>query len=383
MTPPAKNHQRLRNWAAAAIAVALTGCSLAPGMYFGNREADENANQASGNIKPVFKKITAQLIQDEQTAQVAALHADLGELAAPSQPYKIGAGDYLSITVWDHPELVMPSITMIAPAAAGSAGGAIPGNLPSGYSVSAEGKVQFPYAGDLKLSGLTELQARDLLVQQLAKFIKKPEVTLRVIAYRSQHIYLDGEIKTPGMVAIDDIPPTLPEAIGRAGGITPLGDQSRISITRDTKTYWLNLPQLGRSNTNPSNIMLRNGDLVRVSPRDESKVFVVGEVNKPGALLMSNGHLSLNAALGEAGGLNSQSADGNQVYVIRNANDAQPLIYHLDAQSPVMFALAENFELKPKDVVYVDTSSLVRFNRVIGLILPTSQEITIVNRGFK
>lgn len=379
--PPLKIHP-LRNWVAAAIIVALTGCSLAPGMYFGNREPDENANQATGNIKPIFKKITAQLIQDEQTAQVAALHADLGELAAQSQPYKIGAGDYLSITVWDHPELVMPSITMLSPAA-GNASGAIPGNSPSGYSVSAEGKVQFPYAGDLKLSGLTELQARDLLVQQLSKFIKKPEVTLRVIAYRSQHVYLDGEIKNPGMVAIDDIPPTLPEAIGRAGGITLLGDQSRISITRDTKTYWLSLPHLGRSNTNPSNIMLRNGDLVRVSPRDESKVFVVGEVNKPGALPMTNGQLTLNAALGEAGGLNSQSADGNQVYVIRNANDAQPLVYHLDAQSPVMFALAENFQLKPKDVVYVDTSSLVRFNRVIGLILPTSQELTIVNRGFK
>lgn len=69
--------------------------------------------------------------------------------------------------------------------------------------------------------------------------------------------------------------------------------------------------------------------------------------------------------------------------MIRNANDAQPIIYHLDARSPVMFALAENFELKAKDVVYVDSAPIVRFNRIINLILPTSQEITIINRGFK
>ena len=123
--------------------------------------------------------------------------------------------------------------------------------------------------------------------------------------------------------------------------------------------------------------------MLRVSSREESKVFVIGEVTKPTTLTLRNGRLSLNEALGEAGGVNPQTADANQVYVIRNANDAQPTIYHLDAHSPVMFALAESFELKAKDVVYVDAASMVRFNRVISLILPTAQTLTIINRGFQ
>lgn len=69
--------------------------------------------------------------------------------------------------------------------------------------------------------------------------------------------------------------------------------------------------------------------------------------------------------------------------MIRNANDAQPIIYHLDAHLPVMFALAENFELKARDVVYVDAASMVRFNRLISLILPAAQTLTIINRGFQ
>ena len=48
-----------------------------------------------------------------------------------------------------------------------------------------------------------------------------------------------------------------------------------------------------------------------------------------------------------------------------------------------MFALAENFDLKPRDVVYVDPAPMVRFNRIISLILPTAQTVTIVNRGFQ
>lgn len=354
--------------------VMLNGCALAPGMYFGNHAPDINANQETVDVQPIFKKITAELIQEERSALANEAKADLTPLLNKPLPYKIGPGDYLSITVWDHPELVMPISSMTGTAA---------GALPPGYTVSPDGKIQFPFAGDLTVAGLNELEAKNLLVEQLGKFIKKPEITLRVVTYRSQHIYVDGEIKAPGVVAIDDLPPTLPEVLSRAGGITALGDQSRISITREGHTYWVDLPQLSRNNSSPSNIMLRNGDLVRVSPRDERKVYVLGEVNKPGALPMINGRISLNSALGEAGGLNPATSDGNQVYVIRNANDQHPLVYHLDARSPVMFALAENFDLKPKDVVYVDTSSMVRFNRVVGLILPTSQEITIMNRGFK
>jgi len=354
----------------------LSACAFAPGMHFDSSNAKiEPINSTS--VRPIIKTITPQLIQQELQFDNTGIQADLSELMTPPQPYKIGAGDYLAITVWDHPELVMPVNSMTGTM------GALAGVLPAGYTVSLEGKIQFPYAGDFKVEGLTELQARDLLVQRLSSYIKKPEVTLRVLSFRSKRVYVDGEVKLPGIVQIDDIPLSLPEALNRAGGITSLGDQSRVSITRAGKTYWIDLPKLTENGVNPSLILLSNGDMLRVRPRDESKVFVLGEVTKPTTLSLRNGRLTLNEALGEAGGVNQQTADANQVYVIRNANDAQPIIYHLDAHSPVMFALADNFELKAKDVVYVDATSMVRFNRVISLILPTAQTITIMNRGFQ
>jgi len=203
------------------------------------------------------------------------------------------------------------------------------------------------------------------------------------VNYRSKRVYVDGEVKQPGIVQIDDIPLSLPEAISRAGGITSAGDQSRVKITRSGKTYWVNLPELIARGGDPSRIMLKNGDMLRVSSSDESKVYVIGEVIKPASVNMLNGHLSLNQALGEAGGINPATGDGNLIYVIRNANEAQPVVYHLSARSPVMLGLADNFELKPKDVVYVDSAPIVRYNRIIGLIIPTTQEIVWVNRGFK
>ncbi|OGS94864.1 MAG: hypothetical protein A3H31_04175 [Gallionellales bacterium RIFCSPLOWO2_02_FULL_57_47] len=370
-TPPA------RSFFLAVLTVILSGCALAPGMRFDHNNARIEPVIGAPAVTPVIKTITPQLIQQELQLAKAGTHADLTEIMTPPQPYKIGAGDHLAITVWDHPELLMPVSTVSGTLAT------LSGTTPAGYTVSPEGKIQFPYAGDFKVEGLTELQARDLLVQRLSNYIKKPEVTLRVLSFRSKRIYLDGEVKLPGIVQIDDIPLSLPEALNRAGGITPLGDQSRITITREGKTYRVDLTRLTVDGIDPSRIMLSNGDMLRVSPRDESKVFVLGEVTKPVTLIMHNGRLSLNEALGEAGGVNPETADANQVYVIRNANDAQPIIYHLDAHSPVMFALAENFELKARDVVYVDAASMVRFNRLISLILPTAQTLTIINRGFQ
>ncbi len=79
--------------------------------------------------------------------------------------------------------------------------------------------------------------------------------------------------------------------------------------------------------------------------------------------------------LGDAGGLNQATGDPRQIYVVRAANTENPEIFHLDAQSPAAFALAEGFELQARDVVYVDPVPLVRWNRVISLILPSAQAV--------
>jgi polysaccharide export outer membrane protein len=372
---------RLRSLLLVLAAVLLAGCSLAPGMYMDNNyQTEPEPAVAASGVKPILRTITPELIQAEKQQDASKVEAGLSALIVPAQPYQIGPGDYLSITVWDHPELATPTASMTGGQAAGAqaSGGQSPG-----YAVSDQGTIQFPYADDLKVAGLTELQARDQLVQRLSKFIRNPKVTLQVMGYRSKRVYVDGEIRKPGIVPIDDLPLSLPDAINRAGGITPLGDSSRISITSAGKVYWVDLTHLTQLGVDPTSIMLHNGDMVRVSPREESKVFVIGEVTKPVTLMLMNGRLSLGEALGEAGGVNPQTGNANQIYVIRNANDKQPTVYHLDGHSPVMFALADNFELKAQDVVYVDAAPMVRFNRILSLILPSAQAITIVNRGFQ
>lgn len=316
---------------------------------------------------PNIKLITPDLLKAEKEARTRQSTQNISNLFGEPRPYVIGNGDMLSILVWDHPEL------NIAAAGAQALSASAGAQTPAAFVVDQEGIVQFPYVGAIKLAGMTELQARDALAQKLIKSIKKPDITLRVLSFRSKRVYVDGEVKTPGNQPIDDMPMTLLESLTRAGGLLPSADQSQIIVMRSGESHLINIPLLVRQGINPSRIMLAHGDVVRVRSRDENKVYVLGEVSVPKALPMINGSLTLTQALGEAGGLNQLSASSRQVYVVRNADQPDPVIYNLDAQSPVALALAENFELSPRDVVFVDASGLARFSRVVSLIIPTAQ----------
>ena len=348
-----------------ASALALAGCATGPQFRSG-----DGADAA--DPPPPTEMITEQLIAAEKQANAERGDQDLSQLLVPHPPpYTIGRGDILSIVVWDHPELAAGGMT--AAAASSDAAVAVSGSTANiaqpGFAVDHQGRIQFPFAGLLPVEGLTEEQARALLTQKLAKYIANPNITLRVQAYRSKRVYIDGEVKSPGLQAINDIPMTLVEALNRAGGLLPSADQSRIALERGDARYSINLRELVQKGINPGNVMLAPGDVVRVHSRDESKVFVSGEVVTPRALTMHNGRLTLNEALGETGGISPLSGDARQIYVVRKTPE-RTRVFQLDARLTGSLAMAESFELRPKDVVYVAASPLANWNRHLSLLFP-------------
>lgn len=363
--------------AAIALVSSLGACALSPGMTFNSKHL---VDPLDPNSVAEIKEITPSLVLADHRARQALLDNDgVSRLVDKTEPYRIGPGDILSIVVWDHPELVLPTQTYaigtgVTELAFGDTASGIPG-----YTVSSSGYIQFPYTGLLKVAGLTELQARNLIVNSSGKYIQDPQITVRVLGYRSKRVYVEGEVKTPGTVAINDIPMTLLEAINRAGGILPTGDRSSVYVIRDSRKTRVNLPALIERGQDLNQVMLKSGDIVRVTPRDESKIFVTGEVTTPAAITMRDGRLTLNEALGEAGGPNQLTADSSQVFVVRSTEQATPLVFHLNAASPQAYAVAEKFELQPKDVVFVDTAALVRWNRFISNLFPSAQTVQTVH----
>ncbi|MBD9664192.1 polysaccharide biosynthesis/export family protein [Variovorax sp. VRV01] len=371
---PARARVRIRSAALLLLPLCLAGCGV-PG--FGPPDGGNwGAYRSSGSGargEPKIVSITPELIRTMATRNPAALPADVRQLFGKAPAYTIAPGDVVGIVVYRHPELMPNAGTVISQQSDPTGVSVAPG-----FIVDGEGEISFPYVGRTKIEGMTERSAAEMISRKIAPFVKDPLVSVRIQTFRSRRVYVEGEVRTPGLQIFTDVPMTLAEAINRAGSITPAGDRSRVSLTRGERTMVIDLPLLRRLGLDPTRIPLQNGDIVNVGSRDDSRIYVMGEIQRPTALPMRDGRLSLNEALGDAGGPALQTASTDQIYVVRNSSGDVPEVFHLDAKNPVALALADRFELQPRDVVYVDPVPLARWNRVISLILPAAQ---IVNLG--
>lgn len=364
-------------------AVALAGASMlqacAPGFgSVGAYEPDQSpppALTADGAPEGAMTPISPALIRAMAEAQPTAISPDVKALFGEAPAYTIGPGDVVGVIVYDHPEL-LPSAGAVISQQVDPTGISVA----PGFIVSATGQISFPYIGRVKMQGLTEIEASDLIAERIATYIKSPQVTVRIQSFRSRRAFVEGEVRTPGLQVFTDVPMTLAEALNRAGGITANGDRSFVTLTRGDRTTLIDLPKLQDLGATAASIPLQNGDVVQVRNRDESKVVVMGEVLRPSALLMHNGRLSLNEALGEAGSASLGTANTGQIYVVRNKAEGSPSVFHLNAKNPAAMALADRFPLQPRDVVYIDSVPLVSWNRVASLILPAAQVLDIADR---
>jgi polysaccharide biosynthesis/export protein len=370
---------RLRICAPLLAVLLAQGCAVVTTPGFDYADAKQRTSVTLGQYVPadptkppegVVIPITPALVQAEAKAAPHSIPPEVRALFAEPKPYTIGPSDVIGVLVYDHPELLPNAGAVIAQSSDPTGISTAPG-----FIVGADGQVFFPYIGRVKVAGLTESEASELFVNRLSKYIKNPQVTVRITSFRSRRAYVEGEVRNPGTQIFTDVPMTLPEAINRAGGITIAGDRSFVTVTRGDHTTVIDLMELQDLGVSSNHILLHNGDVVTVRNREDRKVYVMGEIVKPSALLMRNGRLSLNEALGEAGGPNLLTANTSQIYVIRNTGQSTPAVFHLNAGSPTALALADTFRLQPRDVVYVDPVPLVSWNRIISLVLPSAQAL--------
>jgi len=352
---------RVGRWAVVLTTLWLSGCAIAPGM-----------NAPSGDGTPPITLITPAVITAQKPPADAGINPLLGAFSEPGGEYRIGPADVLAIGVVNHPELVPPDAPPVRDGRDQS----------FGFVVDASGHLNYPYVGSVDAAGRTVEEVRSDLTGKLAQFIREPQVAVRVIGFRSKRVYVDGAVRTAGSQEITDVPMTLALAVAAAGGLQPGGDASQITISRTGHVYPVSLSALARAGHGAGDIYLRDEDRVRVAERVDNPVFVAGEVGQARAVPMRDGVLSLGDALALSGSVSQAGSNPRGVYVVRlQDNDDAPKVYRLDAQSPVGLALAGRFQLQPRDLVYVQTAGLMRWNRVMNLLLSSTLSLYNTQRA--
>ena len=339
-------------------AAVLSGCFAAPQMRMDIPVDSTNYNGISFKLHSIERGDMGEPVAVPVNPNEGNL-TDLMVDSLPDLEYRIGPLDMVQVVVWEHPELTSPMGQY----------------QPAGQKVTTDGKLFYPYAGEIQVAGLTAQELRAEITKRLSdKILNDPQVDVRVTGYHSRKALVSGAVNKPGYVKFDENPMTIPDVIAEVGGFAEPADPSFVQLRRGEKIYNIDYVRAFKDNIAIDRILVKPGDQIFVPLKSEMerdrKVYVLGEVNRSGIVRMDH-YLSLAEALAAAGGVNAQSASSKDVYVIRNTAPDKIDIYQLNAKNAMALAMADRFEMNPRDIVYVDASGLATWNRFIGLILPT------------
>jgi polysaccharide export outer membrane protein len=244
--------------------------------------------QAPASVRMVQARSTAPLL-----SQTTSGHAAPGA-------YVLGAGDVLSVSVIDMPELTQGAL-----------------------KIEPDGTVNLPLLGSLPAAGLTVGQFRGELSQRLTKYTTDPQISLSLAQNGSRFVSVLGEVNAPGVHALDGAR-TLLELLSLAGGVKADAGP-RVIVTRELSEGMFPVdvaPQVVAGHsvhvtikldglmdaTMPSdNFLMKPGDTVSV-PR-EQLIYVVGDVHRAGGFpLASHDSMSVLQAISLAEGSSPNAA---------------------------------------------------------------------------
>ncbi len=276
-------------------------------------------------------------------------------LAADPGPYTLGVGDELTI--------LQETIALT------EARSNIEYLVDRRVTVSDQGYINISSVGRIKALGFSQYELEDIIQTKLLEKGKNSNFELTISGFKSKKIFVSGEGLMPITIPYTNSPIFLEEVLSQAKLKDRPGLDSRISIYRGDTEYVISSKKLGKGVR--SGIRLFPDDKIFISSlnyRDEA-VLVVGETGAQQSVKINAiQRPTLSDTIFSGNILSNVTSDFSQIYVIRKLKK-KFVAYHLDITNPARILLANKFEMRPDDIIFVAAQPLSLYSRALSQIL--------------
>lgn len=245
--------------------------------------------------------------------------------------------------------------------------------LNRGWRVNTTGELNLPLIGKIQAAGLTVEEFERSLTEKLKAVIRFPQVFVSVTEIKSQPVTVVGAVGKPGAIQLSGRR-TLMQMLLEAGGPADPGPTLTVTrrkeygtiplpgtrVTGDGKytVVELDLPQVMEGRTEGSNLVMQPYDLVTVAPKPKFQklVYVMGEVNRPGAIeLLQQPSVTVMQVLAAAGGATRVASLRKGMIMHVNPDGVRTEIAMVDLKK-ITEGKVKDLELVAGDIVVVPSA---------------------------
>lgn len=237
------------------------------------------------------------------------------------------------------------------------------------FKVDPSGNVTMPMVGSLRVSGLSVSELETQINTRLKRYLKDPAVSVSVTEVKSLPVSVFGAVNTSGVHQAQG-GKRLIELLSMAGGVSKEAGNT-LTITRriesgtlplpgatldPTQTVWvakIDIAKLMSAERPEDNIQVLANDVLTVQRAE--MVYVIGDVNRAGAVPMAAGRMTITEALARSEGLQKTASKKNVRILRQVAGTTQRQEIPIDFRK-VLDGKADDQELKPNDIIVIPNS---------------------------
>lgn len=375
--------------------LALAACSSLGASGPETSKVRKAGDQALGSANIQIVHVDDAVARRVLSASKASLFSETFGVDVPPEWTVLGKGDVLQLSIWEAPPAVLfgATTTFGAPQVGTNAlsGSVAQQNPIPEMTVDEAGTIQVPFAGSVRVEGRSPREVEREIARRLAGKAHDPQVSIRIARNASATVTLVGDVATNTQIPLTPKGERLLDAIASVGGLKTPVNKTTIQITRDGRVA--SLPFETVIHDPSQNIRLRANDVVTAISQSFS-FTALGETGASAEVPFESTGITLAQALGRVGGLKSDRADPEGVFVFRLEDPVAvdpaiaataprtpdgriPVIYALNLKDPSSFFVAQGFPVRDKDVMYVSRAPLTDLQRFVAII--ASMTIPVYN----